>query len=734
MTESQGTVWTGEGMTQDDFMKKDQCILCDENDKIVGNCSKYEAHVFDTKNVRGKLHRAFSVFLFNSEGKLLLQQRAESKVTFPRVWTNTCCSHPLYGYNPCEVDDDEAIATGTVMGAKNAAIRKLKQELGIENVDITKFKFLTRLHYWAADVVTHGKESPWGEHEVDYILFMQADVKCLPNPDEVMDVKYVSLDELRAQMDPSSGLLWSPWFRIIVENFLPHWWNNLNETLTTNKFVDVKSIHKFDPTEEHMGGGGHAGAWLGKSKSPYAPLVSSAPVGNTGLKQGAYGKVKIHKHSTMEQLFQFNEVMAAMQLKFGNVLKSQIEISNENVAFCDDMLGKVSRSFAAVIRQLPKSLTLDILVFYLALRALDTIEDDMVSFKGEENVKIDHLNNFYRTGLVDKDWRLYGVGEADELVLLENFHKCTSVFLSLPQASQDVIADITKRMGEGMAMFVGKDLGQGTVTIADYDEYCHYVAGLVGEGLSRLFTCSGYESAAVGNVSKTLANTMGLFLQKTNIIRDYLEDYVDGRAFWPQEIWKQYTVSKNGGLGEFADKKNISRSLHCLNHLITNALECVPECLEYLDLLKTDEVFRFCAIPQVMAIATLHDLYNNEQVFSGVVKIRKGMAASLILDTNDVVGVHKWFSTFAKSILSRIPSNDPNAEKTRCICQTIVKLTNKEATVAKRFSLKCTSVYMTAAFPMWLGLNNSTKSPTFSAVALASVYPIFLFISSRFRK
>jgi hypothetical protein len=202
---------------------------------------------------------------------------------------------------------------------------------------------------------------------------------------------------------------------------------------------------------------------------------------------------------------------------------------------------------------------------------------------------------------------------------------------------------------------------------------------------------------------------MGLFLQKTNIIRDYLEDYVDGRAFWPQEIWKQYTVSKNGGLGEFADKKNISRSLHCLNHLITNALECVPECLEYLDLLKTDEVFRFCAI-------------------------RKGMAASLILDTNDVVGVHKWFSTFAKSILSRIPSNDPNAEKTRCICQTIVKLTNKEATVAKRFSLKCTSVYMTAAFPMWLGLNNSTKSPTFSAVALASVYPIFLFISSRFRK
>ena len=727
-------------MSQDDFMKKDQCILCDEQDTIVGNCSKYEAHVFDKTNVRGKLHRAFSVFLFNSEGKLLLQQRAESKVTFPRVWTNTCCSHPLYGYSPCEVDDDEAIATGTVMGAKNAAIRKLKQELGIEDVDITKFKFLTRLHYWAADVVTHGKESPWGEHEVDYILFMQANVKCIPNPDEVKAVQYVSLEELRTQMLPSSGLLWSPWFRIIVENFLPHWWNNLSDTLNTDKYVDVKSIHKFDPTTEHMGGAGEAGAWLGQSKSPYAQLPTSststptAVVGNAGLKQGAYGKVKIHKHSTIDQLFRFNEVMAALQMKFGNVLKSQIEISNENVAFCDDMLGKVSRSFAAVIRQLPTSLTLDILVFYLALRALDTIEDDMVSFKGEEHVKIEHLNNFYQTGLVDKDWRMYGVGEADELTLLENFHKCTSVFLSLPQGSQEVIADITKRMGEGMALFVGKDLGQGTVTVADYDEYCHYVAGLVGEGLSRLFTCSGYEAESVGKVSKTLANTMGLFLQKTNIIRDYLEDYVDGRAFWPQEIWKQYTQSKAGGLGEFAQKQNFHKSLECLNHLVTNALECVPECLEYLAMLKTDEVFRFCAIPQVMAIATLHELYNNEKVFTGVVKIRKGTAASLILDTNDVVGVHKWFSSFAKSILARIPPSDPNAAQTRAICQTIIKLTTKESNVAKQFSVKCTSVFMGMAFPLWVGLNNTTQSPALSVAALAGVYPVFLFMANSWRR
>jgi Squalene/phytoene synthase len=133
--------------------------------------------------------------------------------------------------------------------------------------------------------------------------------------------------------------------------------------------------------------------------------------------------------------------------------------------------------------------------------------------QGKEHVKIHHLNTFYSTGLVTEGWSMSGVGEGDERVLLEQYHRCVSVYKRLSTASQVVIADITRRMGEGMASYVGKDLGQGTVTVDDYNLYCHYVAGLVGEGLSRLFTCSGYESPAVAGVSSTLANTMGLFLQ-----------------------------------------------------------------------------------------------------------------------------------------------------------------------------------------------------------------------------
>lgn len=681
--------WNGENMTQEDFMQKDTCILLNNDDQILGNASKYDTHVFSPENPRGLLHRAFSVFLFNEEGKLLLQQRAASKITFPNVWTNTCCSHPLYGYTPSEVDDAAAVASGTVPGVKYAAIRKLFHELGIpaDEIPLAKFKFLTRLHYWAADVVTHGVNSPWGEHEIDYILFIQAKVTCNPHPDEVQDIKYVSLPELQQMMSPSSGLLWSPWFRIIAEQFLPHWWANLNETLTTDKFVDTYTIHRFDPTEEHMGGAGKAGAWLGKASNPYESKPAKAL-----LKQGAYGKVQIHKHSKLSQLIHLDEVFAALSLKYGGFGSNTIDRSDENVRFCDDMLGKVSRSFAMVIRQLPQNLILDILIFYLTLRALDTVEDDMVAFKGKEYMKVDHLNNFYCTALVEDDWCMKGVGEGDERTLIEQFYRCTAVFKRLSPASQEVISDITKRMGRGMASFVEIDLGQGTVKVADYNLYCHYVAGLVGEGLSRLFHCNGYESAQVAAVSTTLANTMGLFLQKTNIIRDYLEDYVDGRTFWPQEIWKQYTTT--GELGELARADARGRAVQCLNHLVTDALECVPECLEYMALLRTKEVFHFCAIPQIMAIATMAELYGNPLVFTGVVKIRKGMSAKLMIQTDNVDSLHYHFNHFAKVILGKVKSSDPNAKATRAICNKIIAITAPKTTSLVRRQSACKLTFL----------------------------------------
>ena len=104
----------------------------------------------------GLLHRAFSVFLFDAKDRLLLQQRASEKITFPDMWTNTVCSHPL-GV-PGETGADLETA---VQGVKRAAQRKLDQELGIKakQIALEKFKFLTRIHYKAPS------DGKWGEHE-----------------------------------------------------------------------------------------------------------------------------------------------------------------------------------------------------------------------------------------------------------------------------------------------------------------------------------------------------------------------------------------------------------------------------------------------------------------------------------------------------------------------------------------------------------------------------------------
>jgi len=148
---------------------------------------------------------------------------------------------------------------------------------------------------------------------------------------------------------------------------------------------------------------------------------------------------------------------------------------------------------------------------------------------------------------------------------------------------------------------------------------------------------------------------MGLFLQKVNIIRDYLEDFVEGRTFWPQEIWKKHM----GNLGDMAKPENKDIGLNCLNEMVFNALQHVPDSMTYLSKLRDSNIFFFCALPQVMAIATLAKVYNNENVFTGVVKIRKGTAALLFEQATTMDNVREIFSSFTHEIKSKVPKNSP---------------------------------------------------------------------------
>jgi len=181
---------------------------------------------------KGLLHRAFSAFIFRpSDGKLLLQQRASEKITFPDMWTNTCCSHPLDDFEIEKVEEAQ-------LGVRHAASRKLEHELGIprSQTPVDEFQYLTRIHYLAPS------NGMWGEHEVDYILFLTADVTVNPNWNEIRDHKYVSKEELQAMFEDPKNLF-TPWFKLIARDFLFGWWDILQERKTTDGRVRAKSLH-----------------------------------------------------------------------------------------------------------------------------------------------------------------------------------------------------------------------------------------------------------------------------------------------------------------------------------------------------------------------------------------------------------------------------------------------------------------------------------------------------------
>lgn len=209
---------------------EEQCIVVDENDAVIGACSKKNCHLLENIN-KGLLHRAFSVFLFNTKGELLLQQRSDAKITFPGLFTNTCCSHPLYV--PDELEEDDAV------GVKRAAQRRLYTELGIgpEQIPLSEIQYLTRILYKAPS------DSDWGENEVDYILLIQKDITVHPNPNEVKQIRYASKGDILpfiASLE-SQGQVITPWFKLVIENFLFEWWNNLHNL---KKFEDHHQIHR----------------------------------------------------------------------------------------------------------------------------------------------------------------------------------------------------------------------------------------------------------------------------------------------------------------------------------------------------------------------------------------------------------------------------------------------------------------------------------------------------------
>ncbi|KAF9456561.1 NUDIX hydrolase domain-like protein [Collybia nuda] len=146
------------------------------------------------------------------------------------MWTNTCCSHPLDDFDMEKVEHNQ-------LGVKAAASRKLEHELGIPQTQtpLDQYQYLTRIHYLAPS------NGMWGEHEVDYILFMTADVDLTPNVNEIRAHKYVDKTELQA-MFQESGNLFTPWFKLIARDFLFGWWDELYKRKDSEGRINAASL------------------------------------------------------------------------------------------------------------------------------------------------------------------------------------------------------------------------------------------------------------------------------------------------------------------------------------------------------------------------------------------------------------------------------------------------------------------------------------------------------------
>jgi len=169
--------------------KEEFVILVDENDRQTGVCEKLEAHR------KGLLHRAFSIFLFNSKGEVLLQQRAVEKYHTGGLWTNACCSHP----RPDEKQED-------------ALQRKLFQEMGV-NCPLTKIFQFT----YSAKL-----DNGLTENELDYVYVGEFDSDPNPNPAEVQAWKYISLNQLKKEIE-ENGDQYTPWFKMLMPKVEEHY-------------------------------------------------------------------------------------------------------------------------------------------------------------------------------------------------------------------------------------------------------------------------------------------------------------------------------------------------------------------------------------------------------------------------------------------------------------------------------------------------------------------------------
>jgi isopentenyl-diphosphate delta-isomerase len=182
---------------------KEYLTIVDKNDRPLGKSEKLETHKL------GLLHRAFSIFIFNSKNELLLQQRADEKYHSAGLWTNTCCGHPRFG--------EELTA---------AVNRRLAEEMGLKTNLAFAFSFIYKAEF----------ENGLTEYEFDHVFWGQTDDCPHCNPFEVKNWKYISLQELQTDMAINPAL-YSEWIKLCLDKLITHLENRSLQSDDTLNFI-----------------------------------------------------------------------------------------------------------------------------------------------------------------------------------------------------------------------------------------------------------------------------------------------------------------------------------------------------------------------------------------------------------------------------------------------------------------------------------------------------------------
>lgn len=354
-------------------------------------------------------------------------------------------------------------------------------------------------------------------------------------------------------------------------------------------------------------------------------------------------------------LFHPGELRSIIQWKVWHEPVNRRDPSTECATLqeCFRFLNLTSRSFSAVIQELNHELLVPVTLFYLVLRGLDTIEDDMTI---PLSTKVPMLRNFHVT--MEQDGWQYHESKEKDRELLEKFDCVITELKKIKKPYYEIIKDMTIKMGNGMADYAQNTymIENGVQTIEEYELYCHYVAGLVGEGLTRLFVASKLANPKLAE-RPSLTESMGQFLQKTNIIRDIHEDWQDGRRWYPKEIWSKHVDRWE----DLFDPKYQKQGVECISAMVLDALKHVEECLFYMAGMRDQSAFNFVAIPQGMAIATLEICFRNPAVLQRNVKITKGDACQIMLEsTQNLQTLCEVFRRYARRIQKKNDPRDPS--------------------------------------------------------------------------